>query len=373
MIALTSTHGACEVAVNDTRRRFRYFGPDTELTPVARLIMSEDVAGLEQALGRDWELNEPIQICPHCTALAIELALAERKYAVVDYLLSKKADLNVPGAPAITSAVHTRDTRIIDKILAAGADIRAENNVGYNALTQAVTWEYFELLPYLEAKGLTARKFGQEALDCAVFDGHLEFVEYLLTRGVSPRFNGRDGARGTPLHSAAQNGNLKMAKLLVRYGAEPTQPNAHAQRPYLLALANDDDDLAAYLRGLEPAKLHDRARLELLARAHRAPSELIEALAGADRKLGTAPDGEPVVELLALDDLYEFRWARRRYVALSLRSHDVFTAGQVVWSRKRQCVCAIDIDHDELFELGAWRAFADDPLKCMERIWAAAA
>ena len=74
MIALTSTHGAREVAVNDTRRRFRYFGPDTELTPVARLIISEDVAGLERALGRGWELNEPIQVCEHCAALAIELA-----------------------------------------------------------------------------------------------------------------------------------------------------------------------------------------------------------------------------------------------------------------------------------------------------------
>src|SRR5262245_39106527 len=114
-----------EVAVNDTRKRFRYFGPDTDITPVARLIMNEDVACLEQALGRDWELNEPFQVCEHCKALAIELALVERKYSVVDYLLSKKAALNVPGAPAITSAVHTRDTRIIDKLLAAGADIRA--------------------------------------------------------------------------------------------------------------------------------------------------------------------------------------------------------------------------------------------------------
>ncbi len=93
--------------------------------------MDQDISVLEGSLGRDWFLNEPFQLCEHCTALPIQLALVERKYRVFDWLLSKGVNLNVPKAPAIVSAVSTLDTNIIDRMIAAGADVRARNNVGY--------------------------------------------------------------------------------------------------------------------------------------------------------------------------------------------------------------------------------------------------
>ena len=39
--------------------RWAFFGPEDELTPITRLIMAEDIAGLDATLGREWGLDQP--------------------------------------------------------------------------------------------------------------------------------------------------------------------------------------------------------------------------------------------------------------------------------------------------------------------------
>jgi uncharacterized protein len=358
--------------VDDQRRRFRYFGADTPLTRMGQLVMNEDIAGLEMALGKEWSLNKPFQICEHCEALAIQLALVERRYKVVDYLLSKKADLNAPRAPAMVSAVGTLDTVLMDKLIAAGADVKAVNSVGYNAMQQAVAWEHFELLPYLESKGLKFTGETSEALDSAVFGGHLEIVEYMLKRGANPNRNKtlqQGGFGQTPLHSAVLRGNLGMARLLVKYGADPTRPDVNGVRPYFFAKALGHTELATYLRDLEPQELHDPERQRKLAKSFHAPDDFIDFLSRGAQTLGVAGDGASAVFTLPVEDVYVFTWMRGKYLAFVLKLADELTVGEIVWCKKRKCICAIDTEHDELFELGSWRDFADRPVQLLESIW----
>jgi len=56
------------------------------------------------------------------------------------------------------------------------------------------------------------------AVDC----GHHTLVEWLLERGANVNARSDAPSRHTPLHSAAWNGDLKMAKLLVEAGADHT-------------------------------------------------------------------------------------------------------------------------------------------------------
>ena len=37
--------------------RWAFFVPDTELTPIARLIMWRSIAGLNSAFGKEWKLR----------------------------------------------------------------------------------------------------------------------------------------------------------------------------------------------------------------------------------------------------------------------------------------------------------------------------
>ena len=135
--------------------RWAFFGPDTELTPIARLIMVEDVAGLDVTLGREWKLDQPFHFTgQYCNDLAISLALIENRQRVIDYLIRKGADLNVKGSPAITFAARNSDIATIEKLLAAGARIDAVNTVGSNAYSCALYSERLDLLPFLLQKGL---------------------------------------------------------------------------------------------------------------------------------------------------------------------------------------------------------------------------
>jgi hypothetical protein len=54
----------------------------------------------------------------------------------------------------------------------------------------------------------------------AVDFGHHELAEWLLAHGASANARSSFGSKGTALHSAAWNGDLRMVKLLVAAGAD---------------------------------------------------------------------------------------------------------------------------------------------------------
>ncbi len=160
-----------------------------------------------------------------------------------------------------------------------------------------------------------------------------------------------------------------MVKLLVRYGADPTRPDAYGTRPYHLALAGENKEIAELLRGLEPNVLHDARAKRSLAERYHAPTDLIAFLEYDDRRLAS-DDGRPVADLLAIDDLYEFCWMGCSYLMLSRLVQDDFNCGEIVWCKERRAVCIVDhIEHDELFEMGPWGEFASDPATAIEGIW----
>ena len=339
---------------------------------MARAIMDQDISFLETSLEQDWHLNEPLQFCKHCCGLAIQLALVENKQRVVDYLLTKNVDLNVPKSPAMVSAVSSLDTSLMDRIIAAGADVRGRNNVGYDALDQAIAWEHFELVPYLERKGLTFKDPKGQAFRGAVFAGELEFAEYALTKGADPNQAqplDQGGTGDRPLHFAVLRNDLPMAELLVRYGADPTLTDIHNLRPYLLALSMDHTELADLLRRLEPGSLHDPQAKRKLAKKHRVTADLFAFIEQDDRWLKDS-NGQPVLDIWALTNLYEIRWRRRSYLSLSRVVDDEYACGEFVWCKRKRAVCVIDLEHDELFKIGSWASFAADPAKAVERLWA---
>ena len=49
---------------------------------------------------------------------------------------------------------------------------------------------------------------------------HPELAQWLIDRGANPNARSRIGSQGTALHSAAFEGNLDMAKLLIAAGAD---------------------------------------------------------------------------------------------------------------------------------------------------------
>jgi ankyrin repeat protein len=93
----------------------------------------------------------------------------------------------------------------------------------------------------------------------AVDFGHHELVEWLLTKGANANARSGVGSGGTALHSAAWNGDLRMARLLVGAGAnvnarDPEYDNTPAGWAKVsIEVTNNPDcnEVAEYLAGLE--------------------------------------------------------------------------------------------------------------------------
>jgi uncharacterized protein len=254
--------------------KWRYFGPDTELTPLAQVIMAEDIPSLEAALNREWWLNEKFNFCKHCDDLAINLAIIEDKQKVIDYLIAEGADLNIKGSPAITSAAHNSDVTTIQKLLDAGACIDAVNNVGSNAFSCALYSDRYDLLPFLAAKGLKVDADCGKSFRQAVFGSQREAVEFFLAAGIDPNLRCPDMVfphSPTAVHVAAEKNNFEMVRLLVSHGADATLADDKGSRPYLSAVFNKNTPMSSYLRALEPPEWHDPEKKIALLESYGVP------------------------------------------------------------------------------------------------------
>lgn len=89
-------------------------------------------------------------------------------------------------------------------------------------------------------------RFGNTALDAAVAANSPDVVRILLAAGADP--NVRDSADYTPLHKAAQHGNLAIVRMLLEHGADASAGRKGGGTPGSEAEAKGHADVADFLR-----------------------------------------------------------------------------------------------------------------------------
>lgn len=175
---------------------------------------------------------------------------------------------------------------MIGELLRAGADPNAANPGGETALMTAARTGRLDAVTLLLDRGahVNAREKvrGQTALMWAVLENHPAVVALLLARGAGinaqtdvsvpdgttgrPEATSGDiGAHGpgiyrpravpspsgamTPLHFAAREGRLEIARILVDAGADLNARSANGTGPLVLAITNNHIELALFLVG----------------------------------------------------------------------------------------------------------------------------
>lgn len=351
---------------------WKLFGPTAKLTPVARMIMAEDIEGLEASRGKDWKLNEKAHFTTHIDDLAINLALIEGKGRVVDYLLSKKANLNVKGSPAITYAVRNSDKETIAKLLKAGARIDAVNNVKSNAYSCALYSERYDLLDFIRENGLAVDADGGKAFRQAVYGRQGKAVAFFLANGIDPNLQTGDMVHPnapSAAQVAAQNNDFEMLKLLVEAGADVTRPDSNGSRPYLAAAQNNNVEMMEYLQAREPADWHDAGKKAELLRSHGVPQALIDFLQGDKLRITVNSENCEWLELLPLTSVFELNWQGGAYFMLLAGVDDYCDTGALAWSQREKRLVLIDQEHDGITKLGSWDEFIRDPGVQLEKQW----
>jgi ankyrin repeat protein len=174
---------------------------DAELVAFMRVIAVGDRAAAQQMLVRVPGL-----------AMA-QLSPTARRGAVPEFFLEERLLQIYVGDSALHVAAASYDTQLARRLIAAGADIRAQNRRGAEPLHSAVN-------------GIPGTPVWDPRRQEAV-------IRYLISAGADP--NARAAGGVTPLHRAVRNRCAAAVQALLDAGADPHQSNDSGSTALTLA------------------------------------------------------------------------------------------------------------------------------------------
>ena len=138
------------------------------------------------------------------------------RQALKQYFFDRIQHYIYEGDTALHIAAAAYQFRIVEKLIAKGADVRARNRRGAEPLHYAVDG----------GPGVPAWKPSAQ----------IKIIARLIRAGADPNALDKNGVG--PFHRAVRNRSAAAVKALLEAGADPRAPNARGSTPILLATQN---------------------------------------------------------------------------------------------------------------------------------------
>ena len=231
-----------------------YIGRWETLPETAAAICDHDTPKLEALLQGGLDLDVPIQLSEYIKLMPLEIAVFRNDVPMIHFLLEHGAD---PGLaeeqPLLLTATRCCGPEVVSLFAEQAAILSPKQK---ERAFQEVRWgQRAENIQVLEQAGITVDKFGGEAFRAAVSDGQAEFAKLLLEKGADINYHKPDMVfpyASTPVTEAARSNNFSMVRWLVEQGADITLVDKYGDRPYSVAVQNKNQEMADYLKALEP-------------------------------------------------------------------------------------------------------------------------
>ena len=167
----------------------------------------------------------------------------------------------------------------------------------------------------LEQAGITVDKFGGEAFRAAVSDGEAKLAKLLLEKGADINYHKPDMMfpyASHPCHRGRPLQRFPYGALARGKGADITIADKYGNRPYTVAVQNKNQELADYLKALEPEDWHNEKEKIRQLMPYKLPAKLVEYLKTGPFAFGI-PEQEWVkwAELYSYMDVQEMTWKRK--------------------------------------------------------------
>ena len=236
-----------------------YIGRWETLPETAAAICDHDTPKLEALLQGGLDLDVPIQLSEYIKLMPLEIAVFRNDVPMIHFLLEHGADSSLAEEqPLLLTAARCCGPEVV--ALFAGQAAKLSSKQKERAF-QEVRWgKRPENIQVLEQAGITVEKFGGEAFRAAVSEGNTKLARLLLEKGADINYHKPDMVfpyASTPVTEAARSNNFPMVRWLIEQGADITIADKYGDRPYTVAVQNKNQELADYLKSLEPEEWHN--------------------------------------------------------------------------------------------------------------------
>ncbi len=340
-----------------------YIGRWESLPEVAAAICDHNISKLEDMLQSGLDLNTPIQVSARIRLMPLEIAVFRNDVPMIHFLLDHGADSDLAEErPLLLTAARCCGPEVVALFAGQAAKLSLDQK---RRAFQEIRWgKRPENIPVLEQAGITVAKFGGEAFRAAVSDGDTELVRLLLEKGADINYHKPDMVfpyASTPVTEAARENNFPLVRWLIEQGADITIADKYGDRPYTVAVQNKNQELAEYLKALEPEDWHNEQEKARQLMPYKLPAKMVEYLKTGPLRL-EFPEQELVkwAELYSFMDVQEMTWKRRKLLSL-MAAMDNYSDCLLLWSPRDKKLWYLDIEHEEFHPLAKWEDFITDP------------
>uniref|UniRef100_A0A8C5YKA8 Ankyrin repeat and death domain containing 1B n=1 Tax=Marmota marmota marmota TaxID=9994 RepID=A0A8C5YKA8_MARMA len=184
---------------------------------------------------------------------ALHFAVGGNHLSAVDFLLNHKARVDIAdkhGLTVIHLAAWTGSFEIMLMLVRAGADQRAKNQDGMNALHFAAQSNNMHIVEYLiqdlHLKDLNQPdERGRKPFLLAAERGHVEMIEKLIFLNLHTLEKDKEG--NTALHLAAMHGHSPAVQVLLTQWQEVNETNENGETPFFLAVEGGHEECSKVL------------------------------------------------------------------------------------------------------------------------------
>ncbi len=278
------------------------------------------------------DLGAPIQLGEYIKLMPLEIAVFQNDVPMIHFLLEHGADPDLAEEqPLLLTAARCCGPEVVALFAGQAAKLSLKEK---QRAFQEVRWgKRSENIPVLEQAGITVAKFGGEAFRAAVSEG-----------------------------------NVKLARLLLDKGADINFANKYGDRPYTVAVQNKNQELADYLRALEPEDWHNEQEKARQLMPYKLPAKMVEYLKTGPLRL-EFPEQKWVkwAELYAYMDVQEMTWKRKKLLSL-MAAMDNYSDYLLLWSPRDKKLWYLDWSR-RTGTTNRKRCVSSCPTSCPPRWW----
>lgn len=302
----------------------------------------------------------------HVQKTPLELAVQENREDMVRLLVERGADLTQNGDELLFAAIKCQNYSTLSYLVEAGVRLEENQRSIYHLFSFLEGQKNPELLTIVDRLQIDFKRYGGEPLRTAVWGGDRMLAEYLIQNGADIDYHKPDKMfpyASTPVIEAARQNDFHMVRWLVGQGADITIPDKYGDRPYTLAVQNKNQEMAAYLRNLEPEDWHNEENRAQQLAAYKMPTEMVEYLKTGPLRL-EFPEQDEVqwAELYSYMDVLEVTWKREKLLSV-MAQMDNYPDYLLLWNPKDKRLWYLDVEHEEFHALATWEDFIADPGK----------